>query len=173
MWFCFIFSNSGEINRIEKAQSKKADCWGFSWHLMVAWTSSSRSITWKIVKHTSSSFFFFGLFRATPTTYGSSQTRSQVGAAAAGTPQQCRGKTCRECCHQDHYWLPSPLQEEQLTTVHAQDTTERILEHRSEPETPPCSTQIKRNHIKKVRGVTAWTPGQCNQHHDRKSSLSL
>ena len=38
-------------------------------------------------------FFFFGLFRATSLTYGSSQARGQMGAAAASlsyTPQQHR-----------------------------------------------------------------------------------
>ena len=29
-------------------------------------------------------FFFFGFFRASPETYGSSQARGQIGAAAAG-----------------------------------------------------------------------------------------
>ena len=30
------------------------------------------------------SFFFFGIFRATPTAYGSSQARGRIGATAAG-----------------------------------------------------------------------------------------
>ena len=39
-------------------------------------------------------FFFFGLFGATPAAYGSSQAEGRIGAAAASLhhrqPQQCR-----------------------------------------------------------------------------------
>ena len=37
----------------------------------------------RILTPTTQDFFFFCLFRATPMTYGSSQTRSQIGAIAA------------------------------------------------------------------------------------------
>lgn len=44
--------------------------------------------------------------------------------------------------HQDGdiscYWLCSPSPEQQLTTIHGQDNTERILELRSEAEAPPA-----------------------------------
>ena len=36
------------------------------------------------LSHYHSCFFFFFLFRATPTAYGSSQGRSRIGAVAAG-----------------------------------------------------------------------------------------
>ena len=37
-----------------------------------------------------------------------------------------------------HSWLCSPSQEEQLTSIHEQDTTEQILEHEGKVETPPA-----------------------------------
>lgn len=60
---------------------------------------------------------------------------------------------------------------------HGQDTTERILEHGGEAKTPPCTTEIKTDHIRRVRGMaTGWplcsSPRPVKK-HVKKSPLSL
>lgn len=59
-----------------------------------------------------------------------------------------------ESCHEDEdlgcSWLCFPSQE-QLITIQKQETTERILEHESEAEVTPCSTDTKTDCIRRVR----------------------
>ena len=56
---------------------------------------------------------FFFLFRATPTTYGGSQTRSQIGAVPYTTATATRDLSC--ICDPHHssrqHWIPNPLSE--------------------------------------------------------------
>lgn len=42
-----------------------------------------------------------------------------------------------------HSQFCPPLQKEQLTTIHGQDTTKKILEHGGEAEAPPCITDTR------------------------------
>ena len=64
-------------------------------------------------------------------------------------------------CHQDdnigYSWLQSSLQEDQLTTIHRQDTIVKIPEHRGKAEAPSWITETKKDCIRRVRGVaTLW-----------------
>lgn len=49
-------------------------------------------------------------------------------------------------------------QEEQLTIIHGQDTTEKMLEHESAAEVPPNITETKTDHSRKVRGAATLRP---------------
>lgn len=68
-------------------------------------------------------------------------------------------------------------QEEQLTTIQKQDTTEKILEHKGEAKAPLWTTEMKTDCIRRVGEVgTCWlhypSPGLV-QHHVEKSSPNL
>ena len=50
-----------------------------------------------------------------------------------------------------HSQFCSPLHKEQLTTIHGQDPTKKILEHEEEAVAPLCITETKG--IRRVREV--------------------
>ena len=57
-------------------------------------------------------------------------------------------------CHQDadigFSWL-HPSNTRKTTSIQYQDTTDRLLEHGSEAEANPCTTETKRNDIRRVK----------------------
>ena len=90
-------------------------------------------------------------------------------------------KDWQEWRHQDGNicpsWLHSPSQEELLTTVQEQDTTERVLEQGSEAESPLCTSETKTACIRRVREVATLWP-HCPsfrpvQYHEERSHLRL
>ena len=63
---------------------------------------------------------------------------------------------CQQYGKIGHPWLYSPSQEEQLTTIQGQDTTERILEHRSKAKAPSCTTEAKTDCVTALKGEKKW-----------------
>ena len=58
-------------------------------------------------------------------------------------------------CRHTWSWFCSPTGGKQLTTIHGQDTTKKILECRGETEAhPSCITETKTDCIRRVRGAT-------------------
>ena len=51
----------------------------------------------------------------------------------------------------DCFSLNSPSQEQKLTTIHGQDITKRILEHKDKAEAPSTLNYI--DNIRRMRGV--------------------
>ena len=49
--------------------------------------------------------------------------------------------------------VATPQQEEELTTTHGQQTTEKIPGHRGEAEGPLSTTETKIDHIRRIRGA--------------------
>ena len=73
------------------------------------------------------------------------------------------GMRVNEWHHQDgdtdYSWLHFPSQEQQLTSIEGQDTTERILEHENEADTlPPIPQRSRKNSIRKVEGAATHWP---------------
>lgn len=67
-----------------------------------------------------------------------------------------------------------PSQEEQ--PIQEQDITEKILEHRSETEAPPCTSETKINYIRTVEihyVLIALPFSRTAQHHVKRSPRSL